>query len=65
MERWERWEDNEVVRWRRWESGEVGRWGVPGLFKGGECRVTPRFHLFISDVNQGKEKAGWIQDFLV
>ena len=35
------------------------------LFKGGECRVTPRFHLFISDVNQGKEKAGWIQDFLV
>ena len=27
--------------------------------------MTPRFHLMVSDVNQGKEKAGWIQDFLV
>ena len=35
------------------------------FFKGGECRVTPRFYIFVSDVNQGKEKAGWIQDFLV
>ena len=35
------------------------------LFKGGECRVTPRFHTFISDVNHSNEKAGWIQDFLV
>ena len=33
------------------------------LFNGEEYRVTPRFHLFVSDVNQGKEKAGWIQDF--
>ena len=35
------------------------------MFKGGKCRVTPKFHLFISDVNQGKGKASWIQDFLV
>ena len=34
------------------------------MFNGEECRVTPRFHFFASDVNQGKEKAGWIQDFL-
>ena len=32
------------------------------LFKDGECRVTPRFHFFVSEVNQGKEKAGWIED---
>ena len=39
--------------------------GLLVLHKGGECRVTPRFHLLVSDVNQGKEKTGWIQDFLV
>ena len=59
------WEGSEMARWRRWESGEVERWGLLVLPKGGECRVTPRFHLFDSDVNQGKEKVGWIQDFLV
>ena len=25
------------------------------LFKGEGYRVSPRFHLFVSDVNQGKE----------
>ena len=34
-------------------------------FKGEECRVTPRFHLLVSDINQRKERAVWIQDFLV
>ena len=34
------------------------------LFKGGGRRVSPRFHLFVADVNQGKEGAGWVQDFL-
>ena len=34
------------------------------LFKGGDCRVSPRFHLFVSDVNQGNGGAGWVQDFL-
>ena len=28
------------------------------LFKGGGCRVSPRFYLF--DVNQGKKEAGWV-----
>ena len=31
---------------------------------GGEGVVSLRIHLFVSDVNQGNEKAVWIQDFL-
>ena len=27
------------------------------LFKDNGCRVIPRFHLFVSDVNQGNEEA--------
>ena len=27
--------------------------------------MSPRFHLFVSDVNQGNEGVGWVQDFLV
>ena len=34
------------------------------LFKAEGLRVSPRFHLFVSDVSQGKEGAGWVQDFL-
>ena len=34
----------------KWEGG---RFLV--LFKGGENRVSPRFCLFVSDVNQGNE----------
>ena len=30
------------------------------LFKGGGCRVSPRFYLFVFDVNQGKKEAGWV-----
>ena len=44
---WQGREGGRVVRW------EGGRFLV--LFKGGGCRVSPRFHLFVSDVNQGKE----------
>ena len=36
-----------MVRW------EGGRFLV--LFKGGGCRVSPRFNLSVSDVDQGKE----------
>ena len=35
---------------------EAGRFLV--LFKGGEHRVSSRFYLFISDVNQGDEGDG-------
>ena len=60
------WEVGEVGRWKggkgmrlqegkdgrmvRWEGG---RFLV--LFKGWEHRVSPKFYLFVSDVNQGNE----------
>ena len=47
---WERWEGSEATRWERLESIEVARFLV--LFKGERCRVSQRFHLFVSDVNQ-------------
>ena len=34
------------------------------LFKDGGHKVSPRFHLFVSDVNQGNKEAGWVQDFI-
>ena len=34
------------------------------LFKGGGCRVSPRFHLFVFDINQGNKEAEWVQTFL-
>ena len=53
-----------------WEVGEVGRWDGKGgrvvrweggrflvLFKGRKHRVSPRFYLFVSDVNQWNEEA--------
>ena len=55
------------MRWQGGEGGRVVRWDGGRflvLFKGGGCRVSPRFHLFLFDVSQGKEWAGWIQDFL-
>ena len=30
---------------------------APFLFKDGGPSVSPRFHLFVSDVNQGNEEA--------
>ena len=36
----------------RWQGG---RFLVS--FKGGECKVRPRFHLFVSDANQQNEGA--------
>ena len=56
------------MRWQGGEGGIVVRSEGEGflvLFKGGECSMILRFHLFVFDVNQGKIKAGWIQDFLV
>ena len=35
----------------------------PVLFKGGRHRMSTRFHLFVSNVNQGNEGARWIQYF--
>ena len=58
-------EGNEVARWEKWESSEVtveDSWLYSG---GGEHRVAPRFHLFVSDVDQQTIGAGWDQDYLV
>ena len=65
--RWHSGKGGRVVRWQGGEGGRVMRWESGRflvLFKGGGCRVILRFHLFVSDVNQGKEWAGWIQDFI-
>ena len=56
-----RWEDGEGERVMRWQGGTGGRmvWWESGrflvLFKGGKHRMSPRFYLFVSDVNQGNE----------
>ena len=68
----ERWEGGEMVSWERREGSEVESWErwqggkFLVLFKGRGRRVSPRFHLFVSDVNQRNEGAVWIhEDFLV
>ena len=43
-----RWERRRVVRWK------VGRLLV--LFKCGEHRVSPRFYVFVSDLNRGNKR---------
>ena len=65
---WERWEGRgvvrrwqggkgaRVVRWERWDNGEVARWEVPGCIQEWGHRVSPRFHLFVSDVDQRRNK---------
>ena len=50
---WERWKGNEVARWEKRKSGEVGRWEFPGFIH----RVSPRFYFFVSNFNQGNERA--------
>ena len=55
------------MRWQGGKDGSVVRWQgrrFPVLFKGGGCRVRPRFHLFVSDVNQRDEGPGCVQDIL-
>ena len=47
-----RWQSGKGRRVLRWQGG---RFLV--LFKGGEDRVSSRFYLFVSNVNQGAK--GW------
>ena len=54
-----------MARWERREINGVARWEVPGFIQMWGCRVSPRFHLFVSDVNQRNEGAGCVQDVLV
>ena len=59
------WEVGEVGRWKgnevaNWKSGRLVRWEGGRflvLFEGGEHRVSPRFYLFVSNVNQGNKGA--------
>ena len=57
--RWEKWKGSEVAKWKRRQSGKLGRWEVPFLSKGVERRESPRFHLFVSDVNQWNAGGGF------
>ena len=73
-----RWEGGRVVRWESGKGGRVVRWQGRKrwrmvrqvsekylvLFKGGGHKMSRRFHLFISDFNQGNEGVGWVRDFL-
>ena len=52
----ERWDGSEVTKWERWE-GRVVRWQSGRflvLFEDGRRRVSPRFDLFVSDLNETK-----------
>ena len=76
--RWEGGQGGRVVRWQGGKSGKVVRWqGWKGgrmvkqkggrylfFFKDGEHKMSSRFHLFVSDVNQENAGVGCVQDFL-
>ena len=62
-----RWRGGKVARWQGGKGGRVVRWQGGRflvLFKCGGCRVSPIFHLFASDVNQGNKGAGRVQNYL-
>ena len=66
--RWQGGKGGKVVRWQSRKGGrmvrqKVGRYLV--LFKGGRRNMSPRFHLFVSGVNQRNKGVGWVQNFLV
>ena len=42
-----------------WKSGRVLI-----LFKGWGCRVSPRLHVRVSDINHGNNGVGWVHYFL-
>ena len=58
-----------VVKWQGGKGGRVVKWQGGRflvLFKSRGRRVSPRFHLLVSDVDQPWNKgAGWFQDYLV
>ena len=43
---------------------KAGRNCILVLLKEGGPSVSPKFHLFVSDVNEGNEEAMRLQDFL-
>ena len=75
---WEGGKGGRVVCWQGGKGGKVVMWqgGKGGrvvrqkgrryliLFKDGEHKMSPRFLLFVSNVNQRNEGVEWVQDFL-
>ena len=65
--KWQGRRDGRVVRWQVEKGGRVVKWQGGRflvVFKGGGRRVTPRFHLFVSDVDQKNDCIGWVKDDL-
>ena len=69
-----RWEGGRLVRWEGGEGGRVVKWQGGRmvkqkggkdlvLLKGEGHKMSPRFHLFVYDVNQGNKRVA-CQDFL-
>ena len=59
---WDRWANDKVEMVRQGESQKGGQFLV--LIKGAGRRVSPRLHVFVSDVNQGNNQVEWVQDFM-
>ena len=58
--RWEGGKRGGIMRWQGGKGGEMVRWEGGSflvLFKGGEHKVSPRFYLFVSDVDQENKGA--------
>ena len=58
--RWQGGKDAKVVRWQGAKGGRVVKWqGGNSWFysRVGGCRVSPRFHLFVSDVGQQSKRS--------
>ena len=46
------------------EPAEIAPFVFLVLFKDEGRRVSPRFHVLVSDVNQGNKETEWVHDFL-
>ena len=61
------WKNGRVGRWQYGKGGRVVRW-QGGRFLGFNqawgCRVSLKFHLFVSNVSEQNEGAQCAQDFL-
>ena len=67
-----------IVRWQVQRGGrvvrrQVGKGGRVAKWQGGRFlvlfnvrgrRMSPRFHIFVSNVDQWNAGAGWVQDYL-
>ena len=56
--KWEGGKGGRLMWLERWEGGGMGRWEVSSFIQGWGMQ-SPKFHLFVFDVNQGNKKTGW------